>query len=327
MVECGIYTFFTLSFHVTMIRAYSQRLLPPFSGLVQIAESERARAQSFDGLNWEIQYFSGNETLGDKHYRVQGYGLDRGYYNVASVKKGELKTFMFPTHVDAEQVSKSIHELADFLSSVSMPFPAGDVYEYWLLDGTDGSPLALIYSCCDESLIDSYPSQTEWTALPHSKMAVESTSDEVARNEAPVNYRFQRIVANRAGSNPRAAWFKRTENDNNDFPGLLVRDDWQEQKEHDLCQRYILRKAPRLLMLHGISENDRSRLEVAAKKHVFEVEHYFPMYPEVHDEDLMTAIRVEAQLRRASPQAVDTSKKEKPSTITPLDKDMRIIET
>ncbi len=309
-----------------MIRAYSQRLLPPFSGIVQIAESERARAQSFDGINWDIQYFSGNETLQDQQYRVQGYGLDRGYYNVASVKNGELNTFMFPSHVDPDQVSESIHELAEFLSGAHKPFPAGDIYEYWLLDGADGAPLALIYSCCDESIMDAYPGQTEWTALPHSKMSVDNTEEEQARNEPPVNHRFQRLIANRAGINPRAAWFKRDHNNRDGFPGLLVREDWQDQADHDLCQRYLMRKAPRLLMLQGISTSDRGRLEVAAKKHVFEVEHYFPMYPEVNDEDLMTAIRVEAKLRRAAPQTVETAKKKQSSTITPLDKDMRIIE-
>lgn len=70
------------------MRAYSQRLLPPYSGFVQIAESERARAQSFDGINWEIQYFPGNEEIKNHRYRVQGYGLDRSYYNVASLKNG-----------------------------------------------------------------------------------------------------------------------------------------------------------------------------------------------------------------------------------------------
>ena len=127
--------------------------------------------------------------------------------------------------------------------------------------------------------------------------------------------------------NPRAAWFKRDHNESDGFPGLLVRDVWQEQAEHDLCQRYLMRKAPRLLMLQGISTRDRGRLEIAAKKHVFEVEHYFPMYPEVNDEDLMAAIRVEAQIRRTAPQTVETTSKEKSSTVTPLDKDMRIIET
>ena len=126
--------------------------------------------------------------------------------------------------------------------------------------------------------------------------------------------------------NPRAAWFKREQNESNKFPGLLVREDWQNPADHDICQRYLMRKAPRLLMLHGLSSNDRARLEVAARDYVFEVEEYFPMYPEVHDKQLMTAIRVEAQLRRASPQQSVKTRKEKTTEVTPLSKDMRIIE-
>ncbi len=308
------------------MRAYSQRLLPPYSGFVQIAESESARAQSFDGINWEIQFLSGDKQTNEQKYRVQGYGLDRGYYNVASLKNQELKTFMFPSCVDHDQVSESIHELTEFLSTAQVPFPAGDIFEYWLLDGADESPLALIYSCCDESLMDTYPGQTEWTALPHSKMQVENTEDEQGRNEPPVNHRFQRLISNQAGINPRAAWFKRDQNDGDDFPRLLVREDWQEQTDHDLCQRYLMRKAPRLLMLQGLSANERERLELAAKQHVFEVAHYYPMYPEINDQQLMNTIRVEAKLRRATPQTSEPSKKKKRSIDTPLDKNMRIIE-
>jgi len=309
-----------------MIRAYSQRLLPPFSGCVQITESERARAQSFDGVNWEIHYLSGNQQTNDPRFSVQGYGLDRGYYNVASLENGELKTFIFPSCVDHDQVSESIYELTEFLSTADVPFAAGDIYEYWLLDGTDDSPLALIYSCCDESLMNTFPDQTQWTALPHSKMDIDNTEYEQARSEPPVNDRFQGLIASRAGINRRTAWFKREQNDTDDFPGLLVRDEWQQQADHDLCQRYLLRKAPRLLMLQSLSSDQRDRLEVAARQHVFEVEQYYPMYPEVNDQRLMEAILVEARLRRAAPQVPGSSKKEKSTTIAPLSKGMRIID-
>jgi len=310
-----------------LIRAYSQRLLPPYSGMVLIAESERARAQSFDALNWEIQYLSGNEDKAQRQYRVQGYGLDRGFYKVASLKNKELKTFIFPPHVDADQVSESIHELTDFLLTATLPFPIADLYEYWLLDRTDESPLALIYSCCEETLMNSFPSKNEWTALPHSKMCIDNTEQEDARNEPPVNHRFQRLVANRAGRNPRAVWFKREHDKQDGFPGMLVREDWAEQAHHDLCQRYLMRKAPRLLMLQSLSEDERSRLEVAARPHVFEVDRYYPLYPEVNDMQLMNTIRVEARLRRATPQTPDKTKKEKDTTVKELDKSMRIIET
>jgi hypothetical protein len=310
-----------------LIRAYSQRLLPPYAGIALIAESELARAQTLDGLNWSIQYFSGNEDSLHRHYRTQGYGLDKGYYTVASLKNRELKTFIFPPHVDADQVSESIHELTDFLLTAKLPFPIADLYEYWLLDSTDDSPLALIYSCCEESLMSSFPSKSEWTALPHSKMRIDNTEQEDARNEPPVNYRFQSLIANRAGHNPRAAWFKREQHNHAGFPGMLVREDWAEQAHHDLCQRYLMRKAPRLLMLQSLSAEERSRLEVAARPHVFEVDQFYPLYPEVNDQQLMNTIRVEARLRRATPQTPEKTKKDKDTTIKELDKSMRIIET
>ena len=65
---------------------------------------------------------------------------------------------------------------------------------------------------------------------------------------------------------------------------------------------------------------------MAAKQHVFEVEQYFSMYPQVHDERLMTAIRVEARLRRNMPQPAAPAGKEKQQGPAPLSKDMRIIE-
>ena len=191
-----------------MIRAYSQRLLPPFSGVVQIAETERLRAVSFDGIGWEFQYLSeGDQANGEQ--RVRGYGLDRSYHNVASLHRNELNTFIFPSYLDHDLISESIHELSEFLSTAKIPFTAADDFEYWLIDAVDDTPLALIYSCCDESLMQTYPGQTEWTALPHSKMEIENTAGETARNEPPVNDRLQRLISMRAGRNPKAAWYKR----------------------------------------------------------------------------------------------------------------------
>ena len=310
-----------------MIRAYSQRLLPPYSGFVQIAESERARAQSFDGISWEIQYLNVKDQASRQHKREQGYGLDRSYFQVANLQDNQLKPYVLPSCLDSAEVADCINELSEFLSVTQAPFPAADVFEYWLLDGVDESPLALIFSCCDESRISTFPAHTEWTALPHSKMKIENTADEQARNEAPVNHRFQSLVTNRAGIKPRAAWFRRNQDETDVFPCFLVREDWQEEADHDLCQRYLLRKAPRLLMLQGLSHHDRERLEIAAKDHVIEVEQYFPLYPEVNDHGRMSAIRVEARLRRNMPQHSTENDKERTSKTTPMSKDMRIFDT
>ncbi len=307
-----------------MIRAYSQRILPPYSGVVLIADSARARAQSFDGVRWEIQFLSGNDQ-GSRKQRDRGYGLDRGYFRVAHIQNGELTPYIVPSCLNADDVAESISELSAFLSTAQLPFPPADVYEYWLLDGADESPLALMYSCCEESQKATYPTHTEWTALPHSKLQIENTAEERARGEAPINHRFQRLVAERAGARPRAAWFKRN-GEMDGFPGFLVRDDWQSETDHELCRRYLSRMAPRLLMLQGLSSEERGRMEIEAKQHVFEVEEYFSLYPDIHDEMLMTAIRVEARLRRHQPDEVKVVRKDDDKKVKELSKDMRILE-
>jgi hypothetical protein len=86
-----------------------------------------------------------------------------------------------------------------------------------------------------------------------------------------------------------------------------------------------MRKAPRLLVLQGLSHGDRERLEIAAKKHAIEVDELFPLYPEVNDESRMAALRVEARLRRRMPQGTEPSRK-KAQTNAPLSKEMRILE-
>ena len=310
-----------------MIRAYSQRLLPPYSGVVQIAETERARAQSFDGINWEFHYLPETGASSGGYRRAQGYALDRSFYRIASLQNENLKPFILPAFLDPDEIAGCIDELSEYLASASVPFPIADIFEYWLLDGHDDSPLALVYSCCEEAQKASYPSRSEWTALPHSKMKIENTAGEQARNEAPVNQRLQYLIARRAGNKPHGAWFERTYAADEGFPGLLVREDWQHQADQDLCQRYLQRKAPRLLMLQGLSPDERERMEIAAKKHALEVDDYYPLYPEVFDQRLMSAIRVEARLRRSGPQQRQPAQKDSKPTVKPMSKDMRIFET
>ena len=309
-----------------MVRAYSQRLLPPYSGYVQIAETDRARAQSSDGISWEIQYQAGNAQGTAHHKREQGISADRNYFRVGHFENRQLKPYVLPSCLDASDVADCLSELSEFLANAELPFPAADIYEHWLLDGADESPLALLFSCCEESRMASYPAHTEWTALPHSKMKIENTADEQARGEPPVNHRFQRLVTGRAGARPRAAWFKRDTVQAGDFPSLLVREDWQDESAHDLCQRYLLRKAPRLLMLQGLQPQERERLEIAGKAYALEVDEYYPLYPEVNDQRRMSAILVEARLRRRAPQQPKVQHERKDTGPTPLSKDLRILE-
>ena len=109
-----------------MIKAYSQRLSPPYSGLVQIAESERARAITMDGNNWEIHFLQGTNSR-----------------RVASIRHSELPRISQQGTHNRHDIDERILELTAFLCEASLPFPAADEYEYWLLDPKDDSAISV----------------------------------------------------------------------------------------------------------------------------------------------------------------------------------------
>ncbi|MBK1646060.1 hypothetical protein CKO25_15680 [Thiocapsa imhoffii] len=278
-----------------MIRAHSQRLLQPYSAQVQIAESEHARALSTDGDLWEFQFIYAQS------HRQDGSGPRRGrFVRAAHIRQCDLKTISENPSTDDGDVDHRILELATFLLEARLPFAAADRYEYWLLDPTDDSPLALIFSCVHASEMASFPRLTEWTALPAAVMPIATSEVERSRSYGPVNYRLERCVAERAGTKPRAQWFTRGETEGETFPPFLIREDWPSEEHQDLCQRYLHRQAPRLLMLHGVSREDRRRMELAAKANALDVARFYPLYPDIADSTVMDNIRVEARLRMAA---------------------------
>jgi hypothetical protein len=264
-----------------MIKAYSQRLLPPYSGQVQIAESEQARAVTMDMDTWEIQ-FRRHET---------------NFIRAAWVKHRELGEVEARAARDGEEIDDRILELTRFLETASLPFPAADKFEYWLLDPVDDTPLALIFSCTEGEQMGRFPSHPEWTALPAAVMPIELNSEEKARSETPVNYRLEQLVAERAGSKPQARWFQRRPGVPDQFPPLMIREDWEEEEHHEICQRYLSRQSTRLLMLHGLEHHVRKHLEQAAKSYAMEVFRFYSLYPEIADDKIMRTILVEARLR------------------------------
>ncbi len=280
-----------------MIKTYSQRLLTPYYGQVQIAESARARALTVDGQTWEIQFLHlGNG--GPTHTNNGAQSTSLRYRRAISISDSEIRQKRVGSMLDTRQTAdERILELTDFLVDITLPFPAADHFEYWLLDSKDQSPLALIFSCRESEQMNAYPSRPEWTALPAAVMPIEMTEDEKSYSSAPVNYRLERQVAERAGCNPKAKWFTRRLNEEQSFPTFMLREDWQEEENADLCQRYLKRQSPRLLMLHGLSQELRRQLEINARQYALEVARFYPLYPEVVDQSLMNAILVEARLR------------------------------
>jgi len=289
-----------------VIRMYSRRLLLPFVGVVQIAEIDGARALSMDGEYWSIQYRlptnpeqpRGGPRVdpGSTYTRIVGYN----HAAVATVKQGKLENHPVHPALNVDDVRSASRQLFEAVTTARLPFEAADRYEYWLLDARDEAPLALLYTCVGAHEREHTPPRAEWHPMPASELKVEPPEPPQSFYVPPVNYRVERMVEERAGTKPKAAWFDRHARDEGDFPPCLLREDWQDRQQQELCDRYICRLAPRLLMLQGLAPSARERLESAAREYVFEIERFHALYPEVIDHRLMTAARVEARMRRAN---------------------------
>lgn len=268
---------------MSTIRTFSKKLLPPFSGQVQVAESNTYRALTIDGEIWEIQY------------------VNRSHVRVATLSSKEIRTYARNPELMAQEiVDDQIVDMLSFLAGVELPFSSTDTYEYWLLDAAEEQPLALIFSCTETSQMDKFPARAEWTALPAAVMPVVKTAKEEKDQTPPVNYRLELLVSERAGSRHKAQWFNRKDRHSLEFPPYMVREDWQDPSSQELCQRYIQRQAPRLLMLHGLPASDRQRLESYCRPHAMEVARFSNLYPEIIDQQLINSLRVEARLRSST---------------------------
>ena len=281
-----------------MLRTYSRRLLSPFIGVVQVAEMPESRAVSLDGRNWEVQY----ARVSEAQFRTQHPGVDpsRRFALVATIEKGAMKTRGSHSCAPSDAIRAAIDQLCAALSAASLPFDAVDEHGYWLLDDADGAPLALLQSCVDLEDRDLVPPHPSWVAMPAAQLAVPCNEGSGGTYVPPVNYRLEQAVAHRAGSRPRATWLRSAHGSAppRNLPPCLLREDWPDEEQRQLCERYVNRLAPRLLMLPDLPRETRRRLEIAACNYVFDVERFHAVYPEVVEDRLLTAARVEATLRR-----------------------------
>jgi len=266
-----------------MIKTYAQKLTPPYSGQVQIVETDTYRALTLDGRVWEVQY------------------VNRIHIRVCTISAKELKarTSNSGQGVD-DTADPKLGALFDYLVGVELPFKTNDCFEFWLLDHVEKAPLALIYSCSTAEKMEKFPHRAEWASLPDAVMKIDKTEAEIASNSPPVNYQLESLVSERAGINKKAKWFDRRQQHEDIFPPFLVREDWPESQQQSICKRYIDRQAPRLLMLSGLSVAERERLELCCEYYAIEVARFFAVYPEVLDAAAMNALRVEARLRAVS---------------------------
>ncbi len=282
-----------------MIKLYSKRVLLPFVGVVQVADLGWARALSLDGIKWSVRYLQHENNKTRKGFL--NYDPRVNIAIMLNIEDDQVSSRMIRTDLDSGQTEIDSQRFFEAINPVTIPFEAGDHYEYWLLDAEDDSPLALLQTCVTEDELATDTPAPEWHSIPAAELNVE---DPVAQLEdvyqPPVNYRLQQYIETQAGRKPRAAWFKRTSGDSEHFPPCLLKEELSDPEGQRLCDLYLKRIAPRLLMLSGLPVKLRQRLEVDARKNAQEVDDLHRLYPEVINETELTAARVEARIRRAN---------------------------
>jgi hypothetical protein len=304
--------------------AYSVRLLSPFRGMLQIVESDGARALSMDGVAWQLQVLCA-------HRRHPWRGRDDGEKEImryavcgAWTAKHGLRRFPLDPTVDVQAVRAKAEELVRSMPLLGsgVPFARRDNVELWLLDGAMRAPLALVASAVEGS--DPPAARTvQWKPVGGSGRAYPMASTRGV-NGTQVEVRQQcELLAERvrqlAGVPPQARWFRRTADGGGEsvdqdqhgrvegrrlpaeaFPELLLRDLWDDDADQRRAERFFEWQAPLLLTLPDLSIAARDRLEYAARRQAVTVHAVHRLYPSVVNRDLINAALVEASLRAAA---------------------------
>jgi len=306
------------------IKCYSQRLLNPFRGVVNIIRYKSAEAVTSDGVHWDI-YIS-NDSLLDGLSDRRAVQISDIRYGRWSKAEGLTRGPVYPSdefYMLEEMgavVYKHLLEMHD-----QLPFSFKDNIELWLLD-RERRPLALLNSVVDEDDIDYYQ-LLDWRAGRLSKESfrpacVENTETGSAACAADILIDY---INNCAGSPPAAQWFIR--NQDGSATGMLghnidesltgrvlgaelfplyfisaVHDDAYYAK---LIHEFLKWQSPWLLLLDTLSREDRQYFEKCARKQALLVDRQYLLYPEVIDEAFIRTVRVEARLRRSQIEDVD----------------------
>jgi len=296
------------------IEYYSQRLLNPFRGVMNVIRYQSAEAVTTDGIHWEI-YVSNDELRKglDPHAHVQTSDIRYGHWShEGGLKRGPI--FPSDDFKRMEDMGAVVYE-ALLHPQVPLPFPLRDRYELWLLD-REQQPLCLLDSAVfkDDITLDI---PLRWRA---GNLCAELFRPEGLATEHAALTLNQHI--NALTTEPATArWFLREDDGSahavqainlpastachltaDQFPLLFIREQHTDPAMSALVQAFLHWQAPWLLLLQNLSQPMRVELEQHARKQAMLVEQHFRLYPAVIDESFLRAARVEAMLRKSQPQ-------------------------
>jgi len=302
-----------------IVECYAQRLLDPFRGAMHTIRYDAAEAVTVDGLHWDI-YVTNDALLTGLDHRAHAQVGDIHYGSWSACDgmcRGRRRTGYDFRHMEAVG-----DVLAEHLAALHQHVPFGfqDNIELWLLDES-GRPLALLHSVLaeDEMRFDIAP---RWHAgFAARERFTTGTIAGLANEPAPNAGDYLTGYVNaRAGATPAAQWFRRESDgtgiglagigmppcyarrrlEADEFPALLLAEAGHDERHQRLIQDFHAWQAVWLLTLPGLSPQQREQLEPHTRRQAAIVERQYRLYPVTIREELITAARVEAVLRRST---------------------------
>jgi len=301
------------------ISCYSQRILNPFRGVMNIISIGGADAVTIDGINWTLYVHDTFDFPTDdpqEFFEIEMPDIRFGDWNQNSgLKRSPL---IASYHYNEIQAIGNVLLTAVQKHADQLPFASDDNYELWLLDENTSEPLALLNSVCNKSEITLYEDLV-WEAGLRCKQEFfidcHKTRSRIAAGEL-----LNLAINQQAGKKPSAQWFYRNRLNygkglsgiNLDrklvgrelsarlFPKMLVQQEWQNRDHKALINNFIQWLSPYLLVLDFLHDNQREALEKTARQQALLVEKMHLLYPKIINQQVINAARVEAMMRKAN---------------------------
>jgi hypothetical protein len=288
------------------VRSYARRRVNPFLGVMQVVEAEAGRALSCNGVVWEIlvratqgryQAGVGRDDKKKTYYRFGMWSMDDGLMKRANSPAADQDYFELAKKCETliEHVRERHHQI---------PFDLEDNLELWLFDQFNQQPLALLASLTPGASPPS-PEPGYWTSCT-------GASGSLSQRRFPQARELETQVMQRAGFNIKKHWIGRISGGDgivqntgrrisvDQFPVLLLDENWLHDEERHRADEYIKWISPSLLTLQHLDNDTRARIENSLNIQAISIEHHWRLYPEIINQKLLKAARVQSQLEKCS---------------------------
>jgi hypothetical protein len=284
------------------VRSYAIRRVNPFLGVLQVIESDVGRALSSNGVAWEIEIRAERQTgWGSLNENTRQSAWYR--FGMWSEADG-LVTLPLAPQLDRELFSRHCNTLIGCIRErlAELPFRLKDRQELWLFDQQDRQPLALLATAIPGSTLPA-PEPRYW----RSSLGANGVP---GQRRYPAASELEAQVRQRAGFNVNKHWVTRQDDGSgiieaskiqlhaSAFPPFLLGEDWPEAAQAELASAYIEWIAPSLLTLQQLDRRQRECMENKLYLQAASVEHHWHLYPEILDENRLSAARVQCHLQK-----------------------------